>query len=91
MIIENQEDVTTAVLSELQRAKDPRFKDIMSALVRHLHDFAREVELTEDEFQSAVGYIVALGKHTNETHNEAVLMAGSLGFSTADLPAQQRQ
>ena len=82
MIIEKQEDVTTAVLSELQRAKDPRFKDIMSALVRHLHDFAREVELTEDEFQSAVGYIVALGKHTNENHNEAVLMAGSLGFST---------
>ena len=54
----------------------------MSALVRHLHDFAREVELTEDEFQSAIGYIVALGKHSNETHNEAVLMAGSLGFST---------
>ncbi len=82
MIIENQEDVTTAVLSELQRAEDPQFKEIMSALVRHLHDFAREVELTEDEFQSAVSYIVALGKHTNENHNEAVLMAGSLGLST---------
>jgi hydroxyquinol 1,2-dioxygenase len=82
MIIQNQSDVTTAVLSELQRAKDPRFKEIMSALVRHLHDFAREVRLTEEEFQAAVGYIVALGKHTNETHNEAVLMAGSLGFST---------
>jgi hydroxyquinol 1,2-dioxygenase len=82
MIIENQKDVTTAVLSELQRAKDPRFKEIMSALVRHLHDFAREVKLSEEEFQAAVGYIVALGKHTNETHNEAVLMAGSLGFST---------
>jgi hydroxyquinol 1,2-dioxygenase len=82
MIIENQNDVTTAVLSELQHAKDPRFKEIMSALVRHLHDFAREVKLTEAEFQAAVGYIVALGKHTNETHNEAVLMSGSLGFST---------
>src|SRR6266849_6080664 len=82
MIIENQKDVTTAVLSELQRAKDPRFQEIMSALVRHLHDFAREVKLSEEEFQAAVGYIVALGKHTNETHNEAVLMAGSLGFST---------
>ena len=50
--------------------------------MRHLHDFAREVKLTEEEFQAAVGYIVALGKHTNETHNEAVLMSGSLGFST---------
>jgi Catechol dioxygenase N terminus len=55
MIIENQNDVTAAVLSELQRAKDPRFKEIMSALVRHLHDFAREVKLTEAEFQAAVG------------------------------------
>ena len=54
----------------------------MSAFVRHLHEFAREVKLTEEEFQAAIGYIVALGKHTNETHNEAVLMSGSLGFST---------
>src|SRR3954464_1875835 len=81
MIIENQQDVTTAVLSELARAKNPRFKEIMSALIRHLHDFAREVKLTEEEFQAACGYLVALGKHTSTTHNEAVLMSGSLGFS----------
>lgn len=82
MIIRNQEDVTTAVLSELARASDPRFREIMSALVRHLHDFAREVRLTEQEFETAIGYIVALGKRTTASHNEAVLMAGSLGFST---------
>jgi hydroxyquinol 1,2-dioxygenase len=82
MIISGQHDVTTAVLSELERAPNPRFKEIMAALVRHLHDFAREVKLTEEEFQTAVAYIVALGKHTNESHNEAVLMSGSLGFST---------
>jgi hydroxyquinol 1,2-dioxygenase len=40
------------------------------------------VKLTEAEFQAAIGYIIALGKHTNETHNEAVLMSGSLGLST---------
>ena len=79
MIIEKQEDVTAAVLSELQRAPDGRFKEIMSALVRHLHSFAREVKLTEEELRAAAGYVVALGKHTSETHNEAVLMAGSLG------------
>ncbi len=82
MIIEDEKDVTKAVLSELARAKNPRFREIMSALVRHLHDFAREVKLSEEEFQAAIGYIVALGKHTTETHNEAVLMSGSLGFST---------
>ena len=82
MIIESEKDLTPAVLSELARAKNPRFREIMSAFVRHLHEFAREVKLTEEEFQAAVGYIVALGKHTNETHNEAVLMSGSLGFSS---------
>jgi hydroxyquinol 1,2-dioxygenase len=82
MIIKDQQDVTTAVLSELERAPNARFKEIMSAFVRHLHDFAREVKLTEEEFQAATAYVVALGKHTSETHNEAVLMSGSLGFST---------
>jgi hydroxyquinol 1,2-dioxygenase len=82
MIIENEKDVTNAVLSELERTKNPRLREVLSAFVRHLHDFAREVKLTEQEFQAAIGYIVALGKHTNETHNEAVLMSGSLGFST---------
>src|SRR6266850_3548080 len=81
MIIETQQDVTKAVLAELARAPNARFKEIMSAFVRHLHDFAREVKLTEEEFQAACGYIVALGKHTSETHNEAVLMSGSLGVS----------
>ena len=76
MIIEGQADVTKAVLSELERAPDPRFREIMSALVRHLHDFAREVKLTEQEFQTAAAYVNALGKLTNDNHNEAVLMAG---------------
>ena len=82
MIIESQKDVTTAVLAELARAPDGRFKEIMAAFVRHLHDFIREVKLTEEEFQAAIGYIVGLGQHTNATHNEAVLMSGSLGVST---------
>ena len=82
MIIDGQEQVTDAVLQELQRAENPRFREVIGAFVRHLHAFAREVKLTEEEFQAAVGYIVALGKHTNESHNEAVLMSGSLGFST---------
>ena len=55
MIIEKQEDVTKAVLAELQRAPNARFKEIMSAFVRHLHDFAREVKLTEEEFHAGDG------------------------------------
>jgi catechol 1,2-dioxygenase len=82
MIIANQQQVTPAVLAAIGRSPDPRFREIMSALVRHLHDFAREVKLTEREFERAVGYVVALGQHTTDSHNEAVLMSGSLGFST---------
>ncbi len=82
MIIGSEKDVTKAVLGEYARIKNPRLREIMAAFVRHLHDFAREVKLTEEEFQAAIGYIVGLGKYTNETHNEAVLMSGSLGFST---------
>lgn len=82
MIIENQRDVTPAVLSEVERAKNPRFKEIMAAAVRHLHDFVREAKLTEAEFQQACAYIATLGKLTTESHNEVVLIAGSLGVSS---------
>src|SRR5260370_36866128 len=81
MIIENQKDVTIAVLSELQRAHDPRFKQIIAACVRHLHDFVRDRRLTEEEFHAAMAYVITIGKHSNDSHNEAVLMAGSLGPS----------
>jgi catechol 1,2-dioxygenase len=82
MIISNQQQVTQAVLSELERAENPRFKEIMSAAVRHLHAFAREVKLTEAEFQEACACIATLGKLTTESHNEVVLSAGSLGLSS---------
>src|SRR5262245_15532404 len=81
MIIETEKDVTKAVLAEIARAPNARFREIMSAFVRHLHDFAREVKLTEEEFREAMATIVKLGQHSNETHNEAVLISGSLGFS----------
>lgn len=81
MIIKTQQDVTTAVLAELQRAQDPRFREIMSAAVRHLHDFAREVKLTEAEFRHACDIIARLGQLTTESHNEVVLACGSLGLS----------
>src|SRR3984893_18743120 len=81
MIIENQKDVTTAVLAELKRAPNARFREIMSAFVCHMHDFAREAQLTEEEFHAALAYVVAIGKHSSESHNEAVLIAGSLGRS----------
>jgi hydroxyquinol 1,2-dioxygenase len=81
MIIENQKQLTDAVLAEVRRIEDPRSREVLSAVVRHLHEFAREVKLTEDEFRQACTFIARLGQKTNETHNEVVLMCGSLGLS----------
>ena len=81
MIIENQAGVTDAVMEAFGRTEDPRLREILLALVRHLHGFVREVRLTEREFQEATRIIVALGQKTTTSHNEAVLMAGSLGVS----------
>ena len=82
MIIERQEDVTPAVLKELAKAPNPRFREIMGSFIRHMHDFVRESKLTEEEFRTAMNYVVALGKASNESHNEAVLISGSLGISS---------
>lgn len=82
MIIGSQVDVTKAVLEEVARASDPRFKELLSAAVRHLHDFARETRLTEAEFHKICGYIAKLGQLTTPSHNEVVLVAGSLGLSS---------
>ncbi len=82
MIIKRQEDVTDAVVDAFNNTADPRLREILIALVKHLHAFARDVHLTEEEFERAVGYVSALGQNTTATHNETVLMSGSLGFST---------
>ena len=81
MIIENQQQITEAVLGEIQRIKDPRLREVISAAVRHLHAFAREVKLTEDEFRQACSFVARLGQKTNENHNEVVLLCGSVGLS----------
>jgi catechol 1,2-dioxygenase len=81
MIIEKQSDLTAAVLAELQRASDPRFKEIMTAAVTHLHGFVRDARLSEAEFHQACAVIAKLGQLTTASHNEVVLIAGSLGIS----------
>jgi hypothetical protein len=82
MIIQRQEDVTEAVTEAFKNTQPPRLREILTSLVEHLHAFARDVHLTEEEFEKAVQYVVRLGQKTDEKHNEAVLMSGSLGFST---------
>ena len=82
MPIETVKEVTPAVLAAMARTEDPRFKEIITALVRHLHAFAQDVKLTEPEWERAIGYLVALGQRTNDTHNEAILASDAIGLST---------
>jgi catechol 1,2-dioxygenase len=81
-VIRLENDVTPAVLAVMESTPDPRLREIMVSLVKHLHGFVREVRLTEPEFRQATAVVNEIGQLTNDTHNEAVLLAGSLGVST---------
>jgi len=81
MIIAREQDVTAATLAVMEQTSDPRLRQIMVSLVKHLHGFVRDVRLTEKEFRDATAVIAELGKLSTDTHNEVVLMAGSLGIS----------
>jgi protocatechuate 3,4-dioxygenase beta subunit len=82
MIIDKQEQVTDAVLAAMAKAPDARLRQIMDALVRHLHAFAREVKLTEPEWERGVEFITGLGHKTTDTHNEVILASDAVGLST---------
>src|SRR5471032_636337 len=81
MIIKNQEDVTAVVVDAYKNIDDARLREVVTSLIKHLHDFARDVHLTEEEFQAGTQIIAKMGQMSNATHNEVVLMSGSLGFS----------
>src|SRR4249920_3900137 len=70
MIIGRQEDVTAAAASVMERTSDPRLREIMLSLVKHLHGFVRDVRLTEAEFREATAVLGELGRLSTDTHNE---------------------
>ena len=82
MIIERQQDVTVAATAVMEMTPDPRLREIMVSLLKHLHGFIRDVGLTEAEFREATAVLAEMGRLSTDTHNEVVLMAGSLGVSS---------
>ena len=82
MPIKAESDVTPAVLAAMVRTKDPRSREILISLVKHLHGFILDVRLTEGEFRDATALLNEIGALASESHNEFVLMSGSLGVST---------
>ena len=74
-------DLTDAVLARLDDATDPRFKQIMSSLIRRLHDFVRDVELTEGEWFEAIKFLTATGQKCDDKRQEFILLSDTLGVS----------
>src|ERR1700756_2339493 len=81
-IIKNLDDVTPAVLDAMAQADNPRLREIAASFVRHMHEFAREVRLTEAEYDIGVDFLNRIGKATHDSHNEGILFADAIGFST---------
>ncbi|MDP3835255.1 MAG: intradiol ring-cleavage dioxygenase [Hydrogenophaga sp.] len=75
------QDLTQAVIDRLADCTDPRFKQLMSALVRHAHAFVREVELSEAEWIAAIGFLTETGKTCDDKRQEFILLSDTLGIS----------
>ena len=73
--------VTTAVLEQMQTTEDPRLREIMASLVRHLHDFARDVKLTPEEWLTAIGFLTRTGQACTPARQEFILLSDVLGLS----------
>lgn len=77
----NQHTITQAVLNRLETTPDARLKEIMGSLVRHLHDFAREVKLTEAEWLEGIQFLTATGHMCDDKRQEFILLSDTLGLS----------
>ncbi|HET8746326.1 MAG TPA: dioxygenase, partial [Ramlibacter sp.] len=76
-----EHNVTEAVVARLAETPDPRLKEILESLVRHLHAFAREVRLTEDEWFQGIDFLTRVGHITDDKRQEFILLSDTLGLS----------
>ncbi|KAM0285347.1 hypothetical protein ACHAQH_001536 [Verticillium albo-atrum] len=75
-------EFTARVIAATGRNANPRLAEIMPALIRHLHDFAREVELTADEWMAGIQLINEAGQMSNDSRNETQLLCDVLGLES---------
>jgi len=74
-------DVTDEAIDSLRDTADPRLRDLLTALVRHLHDLARETRLTQGEWEAAIRFLTATGQTCTDTRQEFILLSDVLGLS----------
>ena len=74
--------ITEVALEQMATTPDPRMKQIMASLVRHLHDFTREVDLTPEEWIRGIEFLTAVGKKCTPARQEFILLSDTLGLSS---------
>ena len=77
----DEHTITEAVLQSIATTPDARLKQIMASLVTHLHDFVRDVRLTETEWQAGIDFLTATGQKCTDTRQEFILLSDTLGVS----------
>jgi len=74
--------ITDAALEQMSSTADPRLKTVMASLVRHLHEFAREVDLSPAEWLAGIGFLTAVGQKCTPHRQEFILLSDTLGLSS---------
>lgn len=77
----NEDTITQAVLASFDGCANPRLRTLLTSLVQHLHAFAREVKLTEEEWFKAIGFLTDVGHITDDKRQEFILLSDTLGLS----------
>jgi hydroxyquinol 1,2-dioxygenase len=77
----DENTITQAVLASIADCKNPRLHTIMTSLVQHLHAFAREVHLTDEEWFKAISFLTEVGHITDDKRQEFILLSDTLGLS----------
>lgn len=76
-----EESITAEVIERLSATPDPRLREIMQAAVRHLHAFAKEVRLTNEEWWAGIQFLTATGQKCDDVRQEFILLSDTLGLS----------
>src|SRR6478736_5939500 len=73
--------ITDAVIDQMATTPDARMKEIMASAVKHLHAFAREVNLTPGEWIKGIEFMTMVGKTCTAERQEFILLSDTLGLS----------
>ena len=73
--------VSAEAIAQMAKTPDPRMSEVMAAAIRHLHDFAREVDLKPDEWLAGIAFLTAVGQACTPYRQEFILLSDVLGLS----------